>query len=118
MPFQHPTVLMSVYSDLWIRRSVGLTRWAHSVQLPSYKRLCCVGYPASVKAASIMAAVTPVPQLLMIGTPGFIPLDSKTALSSEAGRRVLSFGSRRSATGTEMEWGMCPEDRPVLVSIP
>lgn len=64
-----------------------------------------------------MAAVTPVPQLLMIGTSGFMPFDSKTALSLEAGRRVLSLGSRRSATGTEMEKGMWPEDRPVVVSM-
>jgi hypothetical protein len=57
-------------------------------------------------------AVTPVPQLLMIGFEGSTPLFLKMALSSDAGRSVLSFGSRRSEMGTEMELGMCPEESP------
>lgn len=100
-----------------ISPSPGLTRCAHSVQLPSYKRLCWVGKPASVSAASMTAAVTPVPQLLMIGFAGSTPLDLKTAWSSGAGRRVLVLGSRSSETGTEIEYGMWPEDNPGMVSI-
>ena len=92
-----------VYSVFRMRPSPGFTRCAHSVQLPSYNRLCCVGKPASDNAASMIAAVTPVPQLLMIGLDGSTPLDLKMAWSSEAGRRVLSFGSRRSVMGTEVE---------------
>jgi len=62
------------------------------------------------------AAVTPVPQVLMIGLDGSTPFDLKTASSSEAGRRVLLFGSRRSVIGTEMEYGMCPDDKPAKIS--
>ena len=62
------------------------------------------------------AAVTPVPQLLIMGFEGSTPLDLKIAWSLEAGRRVLSLGSRRSVIGTEVECGMCPDERPSLVS--
>lgn len=64
----------------------------------------------------MIAAVTPVPQLFMMGLEGSTPLDLKTACSSEAGRKVLSLGSRRSATGTEVECGICPDERPTPVS--
>jgi len=100
------------YSVLRMRPSPGFTRCAHSVQLPSYNRLCCVGNPASDNAASMIAAVTPVPQLFMIGLDGSTPFDLKMAWSSEAGRMVLSFGSRRSVMGTEVEYGMCPDESP------
>jgi hypothetical protein len=96
-----------------IKPSSGFTRCAHSVQLPSYSLRCCVGYPASVNAASMTAAVTPVPQLLMMGLEASTPFDLKTAWSSDAGRRVLSFGSRRSVIGMDMEYGIWPDDRPV-----
>lgn len=58
------------------------------------------------------AAVTPVPQLVMMGFEGSTPLVAKTAWSSEAGRRVLVSGWRSSEMGTEMEWGMWPDERP------
>jgi hypothetical protein len=61
------------------------------------------------------AAVTPVPQLVMMGFDGSTPLREKRSLSSWAGSKVLSSGLRRSDTGTEMEWGMCPEERPISV---
>jgi hypothetical protein len=62
------------------------------------------------------AAVTPVPQLFIIGLEGSTPFDLKMAWSSEAGRRVLSFGSRRSVIGTEVEYGICPDESPGGVS--
>lgn len=106
------------YSSVFrIRFSPGATLCAHSVQLPSYSRLCSEGKPASVRAASITAAVTPVPHEAMIGFEGSMPLDLKTSWSVAAGRNVLSFGSRRSETGTEMELGMCPDERPFVVSM-
>lgn len=111
-----PISLQKLHSAFMISLSPGFTLCAHSVQLPSYKRLCCVGKPASVSAASIIAAVTPVPQLLMMGFEGSMPLDLKTAWSSEAGRKVLSLGSRRSVIGTGVEYGICPEERPMPVS--
>ena len=58
------------------------------------------------------AAVTPVPQLLMMGLVGSMPLARKTSRSWSAGRKALVVGSRRSETGTEMLEGMWPELRP------
>ena len=98
-----PTVQGLPYSDLRMRLSPGLTLCAHSVQLPSYNLLCSVGKPASVKAASMTAAVTPVPQLAIMGFEGSMFLDLKTSCSFSAGRSVLLSASRRSETGTEYE---------------
>jgi hypothetical protein len=61
------------------------------------------------------AAVTPVPQLAMMGLEGSMFFDLNTSWSLAAGRSVLLSASRSSATGTEMEYGMCPEDRPTVV---
>lgn len=49
------------------------------------------------------AAVTPVPQLAIMGFDASMFLDAKTSLSFAAGRRVLVEASRRSVMGTEME---------------
>lgn len=49
------------------------------------------------------AAVTPVPQLVIMGLEGSTPFDLKTACSSVSGSKVLSVESRRSEIGTEME---------------
>lgn len=49
------------------------------------------------------AAVTPVPQLLIMGFEASTPFDLNTACNSAAGRKVLSLGSSRSVIGTEME---------------
>lgn len=63
------------------------------VQLPSYSlRSSSFPKPDSFKANSIMAAVTPVPQLLMIGFLGSRFFDSKIFLNSSAGRRVFVSG--------------------------
>lgn len=52
----------------------------------------------------------------MMGFEASTPFDLKIAWSSDAGSRVLSLGSRSSVMGIEMEYGMCPEERPVSVS--
>lgn len=62
------------------------------------------------------AAVTPVPQLAMMGFDESMFLDLKTSWSLAAGRSVLVSASRRSETGTEIEWGMCPDERPIAIS--
>jgi hypothetical protein len=111
-----------IYTQLYwlawrIRPSEGETLCAHSVQLPSYNRLFSSGKPTSTRAASMTAAVTPVPQLAMMGFEGSIPLDSKTFLSCSADRKVFDSGSRRSAIGTEVECGICPDESPALCEI-
>jgi hypothetical protein len=62
-----------------------------------------MGNPALVRAASITAAVTPVPQLAMMGFEASMFLDAKTSFSLAAGRRVFVEASRRSEMGTEIE---------------
>ena len=52
------------------------------------------------------AAVTPVPQLLMMGLDGSMPLDLKRAWRSDDGSRAFVSASRREDTGTEMEYGI------------
>jgi hypothetical protein len=49
------------------------------------------------------AAVTPVPQLAMMGFEASMFLALKTSWSFSAGRSALLSASRRSLTGTEME---------------
>lgn len=49
------------------------------------------------------AAVTPVPQLAMMGLDGSMFLDLNTSWSFSAGRSVLLSASRSSVTGTEVE---------------
>lgn len=49
------------------------------------------------------AAVTPVPQLVMMGLDASMFLDLKTSWSFSADKSALLSASRRSLTGTEME---------------
>lgn len=58
------------------------------------------------------AAVTPVPQLLIMGFEESTPFDLKIFFNSCAERKVLSLGSSRSEIGTDIECGMCPDESP------
>ena len=60
------------------------------------------------------AAVTPVPQLLIIGLAGSMFLLWKTLRSSSGGSKALVFGSSSSGTGTLIEPGMWPDERPAV----
>src|SRR5690242_18911382 len=110
--------MLVVYFYRFQKREKGRERGFKTyVQLPSYNlRLCSSPYPASARAASIIAAVTPVPQLVIIFLVGSTPLASKTFLNSSGLRKVLVTGSKRSDMGTLILPGICPLLKPSLGS--
>lgn len=66
----------------------------------------------------MIAAVTPVPQLLMMGLLGSTPFSWNILRSSSAGNKALDLESSKSENGTLIEPGMCPEGRPAQTSLP
>jgi hypothetical protein len=65
----------------------------------------------------MVAAVMPVPQVLMIGLEGSIPLLSKIALSSRGERNAFVAGSRSSEAGKLIEPGILPERIPEILGV-